>query len=1713
MHPNDQLRAVSDANDKATLTSTLEELSTYICIGMEDYIRAFDPNKGITVLLRVAKSNKDEDVLTLVYRTMALVLEYVPRSAEALVGSGVVPTLVAGLKGCYNQDMIEEMLRVLKQVSVDDSTGVLLQAGAIPAIVASMDSQDRRLHPTSLNVIENVVIKINLDPATPAKSSKAKKLFTKSSAASTASSSGSASQQVVSNVVKKHILPCLAGMMESLGVQDLDQGSAREVAVALCSCAVTVVERCHRTVPDIVAAAAATGLFSQLVGLLHAATQQNDQRQASAALKTLGTLSSISPNATAAPLLENPVLHPILRDLLAPEQQDFSSILKDPYGLEKEQERVSGAGPGKSSVDLKSDALYLLYCLAPRIPPSLLTLQSPPIRRLHAWEWEDDYHALNPYEMEASKVLERALQDGLPQATISARGQSYTIDLNSMKQLNPASGGARNVRRHPLPVAYLRMPEAISAAPAGKAEGAGGGSPASSSTTSSPLLGRKTSRRSVPDKDSGKEKDAKAAAAKEKEKSLSSSVKSKSSEPAILKNTAIRSDSVYASEKGAQLAKKLFSIGAGPLAQFAVQCGDPHKREWAAETLAKVMHGTVAALKLKGGNWAVASEELLQAAPALAPCLITLLGKGIDEPGLLDHALTTVELLAAIGTSAAIPQQLRKGGLQEALSGVISQSKSLPQRLCARVSSFVSSYLSASGPHGGEALLGALAKELGKGSPGVMKKVLVEIRRLETEVCHGDLVSSDLPSAVLAWLAPDDATLRHARGCDFADSLRDNPEGALALTVLLKQSVVAIESLPSSVAIDRAEPSSERTQSAPKKQRIGSSAPQSMPAPATIPAPGAPATKAAQPSEFLRALGKKSFRISFDPCPVKDKEPQSSSSAEQPSAKVITVDPLATVGCIERFLCGVQVAGGELPTGNGMRVLTGSSARHMLDSLATTGENVLEDLLKRIEEEHGLDELMDDDEDDDDDMFGDGHEVVIVDNTRMSVYDEPRKSVAPRTAPLQPPHPSSPSSPAAPLNTACPLVPDGATEAPLAPPVLYDFAVSGINGLPKTAPMIEVVRRYCEKHNPKGLAQLEGLLNPPAIPTEGSELASRERKVGSLRAKLQRVQAKPGKPDEKRKKEEQEYKAKLETATQKLAELKRSTGESVWDLVIPISWKKASRHAVTTEMPAVLSSQGEVLLWKIDEALRGESSDILARSVRDPAMLSLLQLLRVVYLVTSSQPSPLIPLKAFQCPHLSGKLMQTLATNACRVALFGSRGVPQWCTILPTACDFLFPIGARRESVCFVTSGALKSLVQFVKLRNRIPHSDVIQPEILPAYGQPRMKVDRLCLETKANDLLSATTWRRLPLEVQYEGEEGTGLGPTLEFFTIVSHELLATSRHMWKGEDKGGYIMPPAAGAYPSPVPVSASPAELEQDVARFELLGRLAGRALMDGRLLDIPLSPVFLRLAQHWHRLHSMAYLTVDDVVSVDPSLGKSLQYFVDFSTKYDAEMDPSAKEKLAKEAGLSPADEGFYHFTMPGEDEYPLKPGGESIPVTCHNVREFIYLAVEKIMFESVRDRIAAFMQGFEETLPTEALQSCNEYELSELLCGLNVRNEPLWTADELAATIVADHGYSSESKVIQELIDILCHEFTPAEQREFLSWTTGCPRLPIGGITSVGKITVVKKTDAEQGADEAHLPSCNTCFRYLKLPTYPSKKILADKLRQAISEGSGSFSLS
>lgn len=50
---------------------------------------------------------------------------------------------------------------------------------------------------------------------------------------------------------------------------------------------------------------------------------------------------------------------------------------------------------------------------------------------------------------------------------------------------------------------------------------------------------------------------------------------------------------------------------------------------------------------------------------------------------------------------------------------------------------------------------------------------------------------------------------------------------------------------------------------------------------------------------------------------------------------------------------------------------------------------------------------------------------------------------------------------------------------------------------------------------------------------------------------------------------------------------------------------------------------------------------------------------------------------------------------------------------------------------------------------------------------------------------------------------------------------------------------------------------------------------------------------------------------------------------------------------------------------------------------------------------------------------------------------------------LMDSVKADHGFTMDHPSVRNLLQFMS-EFSPAERRDFLQFTTGSPKLPIGG---------------------------------------------------------------
>lgn len=348
----------------------------------------------------------------------------------------------------------------------------------------------------------------------------------------------------------------------------------------------------------------------------------------------------------------------------------------------------------------------------------------------------------------------------------------------------------------------------------------------------------------------------------------------------------------------------------------------------------------------------------------------------------------------------------------------------------------------------------------------------------------------------------------------------------------------------------------------------------------------------------------------------------------------------------------------------------------------------------------------------------------------------------------------------------------------------------------------------------------------------------------------------------------------------------------------------------------------------------------------------------------------------------------------------------------------------------------------------------------------------------------------------------------------------------------------------------------------ALYYTLGITLGRVFLDGHTL-----PLFLSSAIFFFLRFSAPPLRA--VVS-EKELTTGIEFPIDLYNLTENDLGMVDRPLMESIALLSRYDEEQLEslnipFVLPGNDNFELINNGALEYVTLANLKKYQRRVAGSVLYESVANAIQLIAAGFSDVVPRGALSVLQVEEISAILCGEPCSlATPLWSYDEIRSVLVGDHGYQNESPQITMLADVLSNRFSPAEQQAFLVFISGCPRLPFGGIRALGVITVVRQNDllyyegdldlsrnSQSPAEEKEnifspipasgtgnsnaydaallsgfepgssrrvegewpLPSVNTCFRYLKLPPYPSVDLMHKKLLLSITQCGGTFELS
>lgn len=491
--------------------------------------------------------------------------------------------------------------------------------------------------------------------------------------------------------------------------------------------------------------------------------------------------------------------------------------------------------------------------------------------------------------------------------------------------------------------------------------------------------------------------------------------------------------------------------------------------------------------------------------------------------------------------------------------------------------------------------------------------------------------------------------------------------------------------------------------------------------------------------------------------------------------------------------------------------------------------------------------------------------------------------------------------------------------------------------------------------------------------------------------------------------------------------------------------------------------------------------------------------------------APLVLQNEFVSSKLTEKIEQQMRDSLA----VSTGGMPSWCNQLMDSCPFLFSFEARRKYFHLSAFGQLQ--IQSDPSSHGSTGSSTDRRRSASSLVRKKFLVHRDRIMDSAIQMMDLYARQRVALEVEFDDEVGTGLGPTLEFYTLISHEFQKPGLGMWR-EDHGSFssnkvmethgsemILSPL-GLFPcpwAPALCTSENVEFAEVINRFILLGKLVAKALQDGRVLDLHLSKAFYKLIIGQD-------LTLYDIPSFDPELGRTLlefQALVDrkrFLESVHGESSTLRNDLCFRNIAM---EDLCLDFTVPGYTNYVLSSGPDHKMVNMTNLEDYVSFVVDATTNSGISRQVEAFKSGFNQVFPIKNLQIFSEDELERLLCGENNS----WEFSELLEHVKFDHGYTASSTPVIYLLETI-QEFDREQQRSFLQFVTGAPRLPSGGLASLNpKLTIVRK-HCSKSAD-AELPSVMTCANYLKLPPYSSKEKMKEKILYAIREGQGSFHLS
>uniref|UniRef100_A0A4W5M9Y4 HECT-type E3 ubiquitin transferase n=1 Tax=Hucho hucho TaxID=62062 RepID=A0A4W5M9Y4_9TELE len=406
-----------------------------------------------------------------------------------------------------------------------------------------------------------------------------------------------------------------------------------------------------------------------------------------------------------------------------------------------------------------------------------------------------------------------------------------------------------------------------------------------------------------------------------------------------------------------------------------------------------------------------------------------------------------------------------------------------------------------------------------------------------------------------------------------------------------------------------------------------------------------------------------------------------------------------------------------------------------------------------------------------------------------------------------------------------------------------------------------------------------------------------------------------------------------------------------------------------------------------------------------------------------------------------------------------------------TFCQFAFILSTvvkkaviQKDSEQQMISMARQSLVDKVSRRQRVDMSLLFL----------NIKVRRVQLVSDSMDELTRNRADlKKKLKVSFVGEAGLDMGGlTKEWFLLLIRQIFHTDYGMFTffKDSHCHWFSSWKCDNY-----------------SEFRLVGVLMGLAVYNSITLDISFPPcVYKKLLTppvvpcDLDPPVGMVTFTLDDLQQVMPDLSHGLAELLSY--------EGNVEEDFCTTFQVSQEELGVIK-------SYNLKPGGDKIPVTNQNRKEYVQLYVDFLLNKSIYRQFTTFYYGFHSVCASDALMLLRPEEVEILVCG-----SPHLDMSSLQKAAQYE-GYSKTDPTIRAFWDVVLG-FPLKFQKRLLHFSTGSDRVPVGGMADLN--FKISKIDASTD----WLPISHTCFNQICLPPYKNKKELKQKLTIAISNAEG-----